>query len=482
MKRTFFILIVVVLVGAGCSQNTAVPPTNPPVNPELIATAVPPTTPLVNPEPITTAVPPTIPTLNPELVATAVPPDTPQETALTRPYGYTYQQPDGNRIVAGQGNLANLTPIDIPLDGAPAWVTAVPLARGVLWGVILSDGRTQAFLVDAGEITPIDSNDLPPNVPRVMTVNPQQGQALFLNPPAVDPSSQNPVIINAAGQMAFSAAAGKLFLLDENGLSLDTPAVTLLPDARILFAENGRLLFLTDPTDRYPHGVLGDSLEAASITLVETAPVVRIASQIIVSEPQVVEGIMPLWVDWNGDGRREIIVTLSDANQGAQINLFSENGQLLAQGPAIGQGSRWRHQIAIAPFGPNGELELAAVLTPHIGGVVEFYQWRDDELQIVAQLPGYTSHVINSSNMDMALAGDFDGNGRVELLLPNQERTQLGGIQRTQAGAEAAYHLDIGGQVITNLAGVTLAGAETPTGGIAVGLGRADNILRIWQP
>lgn len=406
-------------------------------------------------------------------VATAVP----LESALARPYAYTYQQPDGNRLVPGSGTLPPLTPLDIPLEGAPAWVTAVPLARGALWGVVLDDGRTQAFLVDGGNVTPIDSNDLTPNIAPVMTVDPQQGVAIFLHPPAADPAGSNPVIYNAQGHMALSDPAGHLRLEIGEQPAPNLPPLTLLPDARILFDENGRLLFLTDPTNRYGHGVLGDALEAGSITLLETSPELGLLTQIFIPAPQVVEGIQPLWLDWNGDGRREIIVTVSDAAQGARIQLYNEAGQRLAQGPAIGQGGRWRHQIAVAPFGPAEEMELAAVLTPHIGGVVEFYRWQGDRLDVVAQLPGYTSHVIGTNNLDMALAGDFNGDGRVELLLPTQDRTRLGGVQRTADGAAAVYEVSVGGEVVTNLAGVTLASGET-----AVGVGRDDNTLRIWQP
>ena len=78
-------------------------------------------------------------------------------------------------------------------------------------------------------------------------------------------------------------------------------------------------------------------------------------------------------------------------------------------GPAIGRGNRWRHQIAVAPFGPNGERELVDVLTPHIGGVVEFYRMVGDRIEIVATVPGFTSHVIGSRNLDLALAADADG-------------------------------------------------------------------------
>ncbi len=444
--NTHHILVVMMLWLVSCGQSTAVP----------------------------TSMPTTPPLPTPEVVI-------PAESALTRPYGYTYQRPDGNRLVAGQGSLPTLTPIDIPLEGTPQWVLAVPLARGVLWGVVLADGRTQAFLVDGDQVTPIDSNDLTTNIAPVMTVDPRQGLAIFLNPPTADPQGSNPVIYNDAGHMAHSNPAGALFLINA-GEILAQPPVTALPDARILFAANGRLLLFTDPTDHYPHGVLGDALEAGGFVLIDTAPEVQVAAHFLIPEPQVAEGIMPLWADWDGDGQREIVVTLSTADQGAQIVLFNEAGTQLATGPAVGQGNRWRHQIALAPFGPGGETELAAVLTPHIGGVVEFYQWTGNALQVVAQLPGYTSHVIGSRNLDMAMAGDFNGDGRAELLLPTQDRTQLGGIQRTAEGVAAVYHVDIGGELATNLAGATLGTQEAAPGNMAVGLGRTDGILRIWQP
>jgi hypothetical protein len=150
---------------------------------------------------------------------------------------------------------------------------------------------------------------------------------------------------------------------------------------------------------------------------------------------------------------------------------------MVATGPAIGRGFRWRHQLVVAPFGPAGELELADILTPHIGGVVEFYQLAGNRLEIVAQVPGFSSHVLGSRNLDMALAGDLDGDGQVELLVPNQIRANLGAIRRSDAGAEVAWSVPVGGTLITNLAGVTL-----PDGRLAVGAGHSRNGLRLWVP
>jgi photosystem II stability/assembly factor-like uncharacterized protein len=47
-------------------------------------------------------------------------------------------------------------------------------------------------------------------------------------------------------------------------------------------------------------------------------------------------------------GQREIIVTQSDAQQGAQVVVYSESGERLAAVPAVGRGNRWRHQLAVA--------------------------------------------------------------------------------------------------------------------------------------
>ena len=309
----------------------------------------------------------------------------------------------------------------------------------------------------------VQSSDAPPHLQII------DGNPMLLQSPNDDSGVTHPIML----------PDGKLAFISENGFTVGEQTLTdiePLPDARLLQDENGRILLLTDPTDRYAHGVLGDSIEAASITLLETTPNLEVSSIIPIPEPRVIEGIAPIWVDWNNDGTREIIVTLADRDLGAQIVLYDEQGNQLAKGPAIGQGSRWRHQLAVAPFGPNGELELVDVLTPHIGGVVEFYQWQGERLEIVAQVRGYTSHVIGSRNLDLAVAADWDGNGRYQLLLPNQRRTELGAIQRTPDGAEVAWTLPIDGEMVTNLMGVTLE-----DGSLAAGLGRADGTLRIWH-
>jgi hypothetical protein len=116
-------------------------------------------------------------------------------------------------------------------------------------------------------------------------------------------------------------------------------------------------------------------------------------------------------------------------------------------------------------------------MTPHIGGIVEFFQLAGDRLKLVAQTSGYSSHALGSRNLDMAVAGDFDGDGQVELLLPDQERASLGAVRRVPGGAEVAWKVPAGDRISTNLAAVAF-----PDGTLAVGVGHAGDQLRLWLP
>lgn len=387
--------------------------------------------------------------------------------------GYTHILPDGNRFIEGQGSFPDSEYLDISLEGRPQWIAALTLNNSIFWVAVLDDGKVQAFMIRENNVqsVPIKPNRIQATMPPLLVAS--EGFLGALDPPSSTATEiTHPVVLKSSRRIAFIDQNADIVFWEEGEIErLDVDA---LPDARLLMDEDERVLLLTGPTTRYRHGVLGDRVEASGFTLIDTRPGPEINMSISLQE-QVIEGISPIWADLDGDSTREIIVTASDSQNGAQILVFDETGKQIASGHAIGKGDRWRHQIAVAPFGPDGETELVDVLTPHIGGVVEFYRLEGDELKVVAQIGGYTSHIIGSRNLDMAAAGDFDGDGKVELLLPEQSLTKLGGIRHTRSGAEVAWTVDVGGKVSTNIAGATLS-----DGGMAVGIGRSDGILRVW--
>ena len=392
--------------------------------------------------------------------------------------GLTYQSPDGNRLIAGRTNPLSHKPVEITLPGMPIWVVGAPYQDGSLWTVALQDGELVSLFASNGTVAehPNDSPALAPGAP--LQVRSSVAEFALVNVPDDNQSTlTHPVYLPRTNSKAYITQSGQVKIIDSSDRELATLQVNALPDARIIIDERDRLLILSDPTEDYQHGVLGDSLEAKSFTIINTQPTIEISSKIFLDEDEVIEGIAPIWVDITGDQQREIILTVSNFNLGARIEIFSENGQVLAEGPMMGQPYRWRHQIAVGAFGPDGEKELAVVRTPHIGGVVEYYQFSEGELSVVAEFPGITSHKIGSRNLDLAAAGDFDGDGAFELLLPSPDLTELVAVRRSSSGAEAVWQLPIDGQLSTNLAGVI-----SPDGEIVIAVGRTDGVLKLWLP
>lgn len=390
--------------------------------------------------------------------------------------GLTYQGRDGNRYVAGRGALPRAKVVDVALNKPVEWIVGVPVGNDSLWVAVLNDGSVRAASLQAGS-----ARRIPGFEPARLAGPPvliRRGRQVAVAAPAQDGSPlSHAVPLARQNRLAFVTARGRLGLATPWGSQRSELALRALPDARVLTDETGRVLLLSDPTDRYPHGALGDSEEAASMTLIDAGGRPRVIARIEFPEPSVFEGLAPIWTDWNRDGIREIVATLSSNDTGAKLVLYDETGATLAEGAAIGAGQRWRHAIAVAPFGPGGEMELAEVLTPHLGGVVQFLRWEGTRLVPVARIPGFTSHVFGSRNLDRAAAGDFDGDGRVELLLPTRDRTRLAAIRRTGNGAERAWKVPLPAALTSNLAGVTLAG-----GRMIVAAGLSDGTLRFYHP
>ncbi len=387
-------------------------------------------------------------------------------------YGYTYHRADGNRLVGGKGDLPGQEPIDIRLGGIPAWIVSAPYEDGSIWVTVSEGGEVQAFLLKGRDVFDVG---IRPKLPEMMPPSLKiDGSSinLLVGIPGIASTTTSPVETFRRHGELFIGKNGDLVYQDEKDVTFKD--LDLLRDALILQNDEGQLLVLSEPTEQYPHGVLGDEFEARSISFINLYPEFS-SRRIEVQQPLVIEGRSAIWADVDEDGEDEIIVTASEAQQGARLLLFSEDGALLAESTPIGKGFRWQHQIAVGPFGPQAEIELVSVRTPHIGGEVNYYRWEGDRLILVASIDGFSSHVIGSRNLDMAIAGDFDGDGAPEVLVPDQAMLNLAGLQRVNSGVEVDWVLPIGSKLRSNLAVAVLA-----NGSVVLGAGRADGVLRLW--
>jgi hypothetical protein len=398
-----------------------------------------------------------------------------QESAMPQP-SYVTPRADGNRISAGRGGLPS-EPRRIELPGRPEWVIGVE--SGAAWLVALNDGQVIRVSADGEFVENVAQRAAgqPPYVTSEGLLGAVEADASPLGY-AVNYEGIAYYVRDTDGRIV-RADDGRVWQKDAEALA----------DARLSISEGGLLAVYVQPTDRYPHGVFGDETEAGALQVYDLrGGRFELSGQVILPPEHVFEGLAPLWGDLDDDGVPELITTVSDSFAGARIVVYALrpgtgapglfNLDVLAEGQAIGQGNRWRHQIAVGAFGPQGQTELVVVRTPHIGGIVEFHRLEDGRLNILATLSGYTSHEYRSRNLEMAQAGDFDGDGRVELAVPTQDRAFLAGIihdGETGAGREV-WRVALNGHAVSNLASLTRS-----DGTLTVALGLEENVLLVWD-
>jgi hypothetical protein len=332
---------------------------------------------------------------------------------------------------------------------------------------IASEGSVEVF--EPGGTVTSNLGTVPAGTPPLVV--PGLEEVVLVVPPGAAPMSA-PALMSS-GWLASIGDDGDLMVAGPEGVA--RYPVDAMRDGRIAVASDGRLLVLVGPTDRYDHAVLGDAVEAAGFAVVEPGSGAR--ATVTLEAPAVFEAVVPMWADLDGNGIEEIVVTVSDSGQGARIAVYDASGEVVAEGPPIGRGFRWRQLIAAGPFGPDGETEIAVVRTPHIGGVLEMYRLEGDGLVIAATLAGpFGSHRLGSRNLDMAMAGDFDGDGRVEVVLPSADRRTVVGVAHTSAGLETVWSTALPAPLTSNL------GAVDGPDGLVLVAGLEDGSVTVWSP
>jgi len=199
-----------------------------------------------------------------------------------------------------------------------------------------------------------------------------------------------------------------------------------LPDTEVAAGiKNIKRAWFSRPTDRYGHGVLGDAIEAGSLkaeladgTIVEA----------VLDSSAVFEDRVPRLVDVNGDGVDEIIAVKAYLSQGAAVTLVGQSGdglKVLAEAPAIGLSHRWQNPVGAADFDGDGNIEIAVVITPHIGGTLQLYEWHNDKLIADHNDYGFSNHAMGSRELGLSAIIDVDQDGVPDIVVPDAGRNSL---------------------------------------------------------
>jgi len=373
--------------------------------------------------------------------------------------------------VAGTVSL-DVDPVAVDIGAPAAWLLAAPTAdAGTLWVAVHDDGSVTAVTIGSqGAVRDVDVGARRTATTRPPALHAPDGEWLLVE--AHDDAAEFAGVLPLGdGRTVTVTTAGDLLVTTPGSAFPERHPGPYLPDARPIRVDDRRVALLFGPTDRYEHAVLGDGIEATQARIVDvTAGTV---SDTVVPEGRVIEGLHPLVGDLTGDGNLDVVVTTSAESDGARLEAWLLAGRGRRFGPAIGQPGRWRHQIAIAPTGPDGEVEVVEVVTPHLDRVATFWQAGDQLLVATGDVPdAVVSHRIGSRSMEDAAVIDVDGDGIRELVGP-----------ATDGGLAVVRHR-VDDTMVESLAVPTpesnIAIAELPGDRAALGYVTADGLLVVW--
>jgi hypothetical protein len=200
----------------------------------------------------------------------------------------------------------------------------------------------------------------------------------------------------------------------------------MLPDGVVSRGGRGIVeAWLTSPTRRYGHGVIGDRIEAGGMRAVDgNGTLLRLD----LPPNSVFEDRLVRLVDLDGDGVDEILVVRSYLDAGAAIavvGLADGRLEIVAERKPIGLPNRWLNPAGVGDFDGDGRTELAIVVTPHIGGTLEIYELTEQGLRLEGKAFGYSNHQMGSRELGLSAVMDANGDGVADLALPRADRRGL---------------------------------------------------------
>lgn len=197
-----------------------------------------------------------------------------------------------------------------------------------------------------------------------------------------------------------------------------------------------------EPTRRYAHGILGDDVEWGALVLTfdlcaECEPDENRIQIIRLPQTRVFEDVAPRLVDLDGSGAPSVVVVESDAQLGARLPIYTEDG-LQAATPFIGQRNRWLAPIGAADLDGDGAMEIAYIDRPHLAKTLRVWRWKDRQLSEVGTnhrigerdiaggvrtCGGQPKMIVATANWSQVVGVQFDGTAfQTRIVMPHQDR------------------------------------------------------------
>lgn len=205
-----------------------------------------------------------------------------------------------------------------------------------------------------------------------------------------------------------------------------SPPDNALPDGEVVTGTRDiARVWFASPTKRYEHNVLGDAVEAGSLTIVTTDGKIQ---TVALGDDAVFEDLTPRLADLDGDGRDEIVVVKSYLTRGSAIAVIAQRKgryQIVAETPPLGGPHRWENPAGIGDFNGDGKIDIAVVRQPHAVGALELWTYADGRLRRGPSLDGFSNHIAGTRALGMSAVADFDGDGTPDLAIPSFDHARL---------------------------------------------------------
>ena len=179
------------------------------------------------------------------------------------------------------------------------------------------------------------------------------------------------------------------------------------------------------PTEKYGHGILGDKIEAEQLVVV----VDGVFYEHTLPNAYVFEDIRPRLYDVDDDNQLEFITIRTHVTEGAGIVIYKIINEALveyANVPEIGTSYRWLNIVSIDDLDNDGNIELAWIQTPHIGGILKVARIREGAINVLAEKSQYSNHAIGEKNLCLSVLSE-QLNEKI-IYVPSQDRKRIVGF------------------------------------------------------
>ncbi|MBU0954072.1 MAG: VCBS repeat-containing protein [Spirochaetes bacterium] len=197
----------------------------------------------------------------------------------------------------------------------------------------------------------------------------------------------------------------------------------LLLSALLGYSEEINEAHYTDAVVRYGHFALGRLHEYAVVSASTDS-----GRKLHFELPAglVFEDLKPRIVSLAAGAKPLLLTIVSGRDGGARLMLLRQEGDKLvpaAQSEPIGTAMRWLNPVAVADLDGDGMVELAAVITPHIGGTLKIFRLEGERLIEIASLGDFSNHVYGSAELGLSTVLEIAG--RMILVVPDSSRRRL---------------------------------------------------------